>query len=757
MKTANTMGRTLQQSTSLIAIMSALSLSGMQATAQEVEGAPTAGTTSFIDGIIVTAQRREQDLTKVGIALTVFDADAIQRQGIDDLGKVAALVPGLDVFRGNGSNNPTITLRGIGTTNPWVNNNQSVASYVDGTYLPFGSYLTFPLFDLERIEVLKGPQIALYGRNATAGAVNFISARPSDETEGYADVSYGKYNAFEVKAALSGPVTDNLQLRLAGTVLQGGGYMDRPGTGALTGFSRVPGTIPGIAAAGPDEGYGDKDLFALRASATMQVTDNLDAYFTFHYGQDKSESIGSTNINGDRLGLFTPPSTAAFVDYDNVLPKTDTEQYGGVLRLDWSQGDYTLSSITGYEHMDRMYGIGDFVPTRIAEASFVEYVKSFNQEFTVSFDGGERLQWLAGASYSHDEIDYQRDLISYDFLVGGLGTEFVEKDEAWAIFGQGEWSPIDQWILTLGLRYTDEDKSYNGGSIELDPFGTSIVGLVFPNTAGAGLFGSPDYDETNLSGKAALNWEPTEDVLLYASVSNGFKSGGFDGSGITEPASFTPFDSETVWTYELGSKATLFSGHLFVAASAFYNDYDDKQVIALVDLGGGLTEAIIQNAAASEVYGLDFEAIWSPVQSLSFAINGTVLDSEVTDWNSPDPAEIAAHIGNKLPGTPSFSLTGKVDWSQPVNDNLTLDTALWVTYTDGSFRDIVNNPALKSDNYTIVNARLDLVTAGGLSLYITGENLFDKEYVTSVRSLLGMLGEYHGAPRTFAGGVRFEF
>ncbi|NOZ38202.1 MAG: TonB-dependent receptor [Gammaproteobacteria bacterium] len=635
MKNTNTMKRAIQGSTGLMTILFALGASGMPVIAQEEEGRLDTSTL-FIEEVVITAQRRDQSLSKVGISVTALGTDSIRRQSIDDLGKVAALVPGLDIFRGNGSNNPTITLRGIGTTNPWANNNQSVASYVDGAYLPFSSYLTFPLFDLERIEVLKGPQIALYGRNATAGAVNFISARPSDEMEGYADVSYGEYNALNVKAAVSGPVTDNLQLRVAAIITQGGGYVDRPGTGVLTGFTRRPGVIPGIPAADPEDNYGDKDVFALRASATLQLTPEVEAFLTFHYGQDKSELIGSTNINGDRLGIFTPLNEAAFVDYDNISPKTDTEQYGGVLRIDWSSGDYTFSSITGFENLDRKYAIGDFVPTRIAEASFVEYIKSISQEFTVAFDGGEQLQWLAGASYTRDDIDYSRDLVSYDLLLGGLGTSFVEIDKSFAVFGQGELALSDQWLLTLGLRYTNEDKSYDGGSVELDPFGTSVVRFVFPNTAGAGLLGTPTYDETDLSGKAALNWQPTDDVLVYASLSKGFKSGGFDGSGVTEPAAFTPFQSESVWTYELGTKATLFSGHVFVTASAFYNDYTDKQVIALVDLGGGLTEAIIQNAASSKVYGLDFEAKWNPVQSLSFSLSGTLLESEVTNWNSPD-------------------------------------------------------------------------------------------------------------------------
>lgn len=727
------------------------------ASAQQAENTGQTQIGSVLEEIVVTAQRREQDLSKVGISLAVFDKDSINRQDINDLGKVANLVPGLDIFRGNGSNNPTITLRGIGTTNPWLNNNQSVATYVDGTYLPFGSYLTFPLFDLKQIEVMRGPQIALYGRNATAGAVNFISAGPTKELEGYADLSYGSYDAIDARAALSGSVGDKLQLRIAGVVLQDGGYIDRPGSEPFTGFSRAPGVIPDIEFAPIENDYGDKDIYALRGSADLQLADNLQVYFTFHYGRDKSDVIGSTNTNGDRLGIFSPPNNDTFVDYDNVRPRTDAEQFGGVLRFEWNLGSYTLASITGLEKMERVYSIGDFVPTRIAEAAFDEEVETLNQEFTIAYDGGEQLQVFSGISFTKDEIDYLRDLVSYDLLLGGLRTRFTEEDDSWAAFLQGELRVSDQWLVTLGLRYTDEEKTYDGGSIELDPFGTSVVGVVFPNTAGQGLFAVTKYSESDLSGKAALNWEPSDDVLVYTSISRGFKSGGFDGSGITEPGQFQPFNSETVWTYELGTKATLLSGQFFVGASVFYNDYTDKQVIALVDLGGGLEEAVIQNAAESEIYGVDFEAQWIPNESLLLSLNGTWLDSEVTDWVSSDPDEIMVRLGNELPGSPGFTMTGKVDWGHEFNAQWTLDAALWASYSDGTFRDIENSDDLKSDSYTIVSARVDLISSDGYSFYMSGDNLFDDEYVTSVRTLLGMLGEYYGAPRTFKIGVRYEF
>lgn len=730
------------------------------------DGSPPAAKPRILEEIIVTAQRRGQNLKDVGIAITALGSDDLDKLSIDSLEAIATAVSGLDMFRGNGSNNPSLTLRGVGTTNPWINNNQSVAAYVDGAYLPFGSYLTLPMFDLERVEVLKGPQIALYGRNATAGAVNFVSAKPTGETEGYLDISAGDYDKVDVKGAVSGALSDALQVRLAGIYLKGGGYIERMGTvDSTAGFSRIPGVIPGVATLKAEDDYGDKDVFVVRASADIQISDNIDAFFTYHHGRDKSELIGSTNTNGDRLRLFTPPNNDPFVDYDDVEPVTDTKQHGGVFRLNISFDQYALSSISSVENLDRVYTIGDFVPTRIAEASFDETAETFNQEILLTYDGLDRTHWMIGASYTKDEIHYSRDLTLTDLLLGTLGTVFHEEDKSYALFAQGEWGLGDNWLLTAGMRYTDEEKRYRGGSFEIDPYGTSIVGTVWPNTAGSGLFGTPEYNEDNLSGKLALNWQPSADTLFYLSISKGFKSGGFDGSGITNPSSFLPYKAETLWAYESGVKATFVDINTFIAASIFYYDYSDKQVVALVDLGDvdedgePIIEAIIQNAASSDVYGLDIEMNIALSDRWEFSLTGTFLDSEVTDWDGADPQETADRIGNELPSTPGVSLSGKLQWFFPINDNMEINALLWATYSEGAFRDIENSPNLESDNRTLVNARVDFSPTAqqGLSYYVYVHNLLDKEYVTSVRILAGMEGKYYGAPRLIGAGLKYRF
>ena len=706
---------------------------------------------------IVTARRRDENQTKVGITLNVLGKGALERRGIDNLEKVAANIPGLDMFRGNGSNNPTITLRGIGTTNPWSNNNQSVAAYIDGAYMPFSSLLTMPLFDMQRVEVLKGPQVALYGRNATAGAVNFISTQPGQDTEGYADITANNHSGLDFKAAASLAASDTFRMRLAAITQQSGGYMKRTGAGSLAGFTRVPGIVPGIEDTGAEDGYGDKDVFALRGIFDADLSDTFNANFKLQYGRDKSELIGSTNANGDRLRAFTPPNDAPYYDYDNVEPKTDTKQISAVLKLNWTVNDLVISSTSSLENMSRTYQIGDFVPTRIAEASFDEDIETKSQEVTISGETADNHKWIIGGVITQDDIDYFRKLTSHDLLLGELDTAFVEKDKAWATFGQVDAALNDTLSTTLGVRYTDESKSYKGGSIAVNPFGVGVVDRVYPNTAGDGIYGEPTYDEGNFSGKAALNWTPSENTLYYFSVGNGFKSGGFDGSGITEPSSFTPFKAETVWTYEMGTKITAMDGNFYFAGSLFYNDYTDKQVIALVDLGAGFPEAIIQNAAASEISGIDMEVKWRVSTPLTFSINGTYLDTEVTKWDSDDADDVAIHLGNELPGTPKLSTSVQVDWNKRVSDSSVMNISAWYTITNGSYRDIKNTEALRSEDSQLFNLRADLTFNEKWMVYVSAENIFDKAYISSVRSLVGMEGRYYNAPRTLKAGLKYQF
>ncbi|WP_187276518.1 TonB-dependent receptor [Parahaliea maris] len=709
-----------------------------------------------MEEVTVTAQKREQSATDIPISMTVMGSDDLNEKRIQDFADLSVNTSALDIARGNSTNNPVIAIRGIGSTDPWINNNPSVSAFIDGVYLPFGSYLGMPLFDLERVEVLKGPQAGLYGRNSIAGAINFVSVEPGDAIGGHVDLSYGRYGETTLQGAIDTPIGDSLKLRFAGFSAQGGGYIQREGTvDSTAGFSRAPGVIPAIPSISAKSDYGDKDVVAGRASALWQASDRLTVDLRVHYANDGSEIVNSTNLNGDPLGVFQPEQGAIHVDYDDLAGVMDARNRGASLELNWEGDVFTFTSLTGVESLSRDYSVGDFVPLRLAQPTYDEDVSSFSQEFRISSEG-DSLYWLAGLNATRDSIDYHRSLSSWDYLLGELISAYDQDDESWSVFGQVEWQLSPSLLLSGGLRYTDEEKRYEGGSWENDPFGTSIVAAVYPEVAG-GLFGESDYDDQDVSGQLKLSWTASDATLVYGSVSRGFKSGGFDGSGIVEEIGFLPYNAEELLAYELGVKSRLLDDTLDVSAALYYYDYSDKQVLAILDLGNGITEAVTQNAAVSEVMGLDLDIKYLINEHWSAGLSATVLDSEITEWNSDDPAEAQARIGNELPGTPGTSLTGDITWEGNAGD-FDLRASMWATYTDSTYRDIENTPALQAESYTLLNARVSLGDpARGWSVYLYGKNLADEEYRSSVRTLVGMQGAYFGAPRMYGVGVNWQF
>ncbi|MBN7795463.1 TonB-dependent receptor [Parahaliea mediterranea] len=709
-----------------------------------------------MEEITVTAQKREQSAAEIPISMTVMSSDDLREKRIQDFADLGVNTPALDVARGNSTNNPVIAIRGIGSTDPWINNNPSVSAYMDGVYLPFGSYLSMPLYDLQRVEVLKGPQAGLYGRNSIAGAINFVSTEPGDGVGGYLDLSYGRYGETNLQGAVDTPLSDTLLLRFAGYAAQGGGYMERAGTADSTaGFTRVPGVIPGISSRASSSDYGDKDVAAGRISALWRASDRLQVDLRVHYGTDGSEIVNSTNLTGDPLGVFQPEAGAVHVDYDDVAGEMDARNGGISLEVNWEGDLFTLTSLTGFESLSRDYTVGDFAPLRLAQPTYDESVDSLSQEFRISGDTGSTY-WLAGVNATRDRIDYHRSLSSWDYLLGELVSGYDQDDESWSVFGQIDWQLTDSLQLSTGLRYTDEEKHYEGGSWENDPFGTSIVTAVYPAVAG-GLYGESDYDDQDVSGQVKLSWTAFDNTLVYGAISRGFKSGGFDGSGIVDEAGFIPYDAEELVAYEIGVKSRLLDNTLDLSAAVYYYDYSDKQVLAILDLGGGITEAVTQNAAVSEVTGVDLDLKYLVDEHWSLGLSATLLDSEITEWNSDDPAEAAARIGNELPGTPGSNVTGDITWEGSAGD-FDLRASVWATYTESTYRDIENTPSLESDSYTLVNARLSLgQPAQGWSVYLYGKNLADEEYRSSVRTLVGMEGAYFGPPRMYGVGVNWQF
>ena len=555
----------------LVAIAASFPVS---APAQEQKSAAAAQ--EGIGDIVVTAQRREQNLQDVPVAVTAFSGETIADLGIRSSADIASVVPNLAIgLPGGEGNQPLIYIRGVGLADFNSNNAGPNGVYVDEVYISSPGAQTFQLFDLDRVEVLKGPQGTLYGRNATGGAINFITAKPSRDFQARASLSYGSFDTITGEAAIGGPIGDGVRFRLAGTGTHSDGYVRNLLTGRR------------------ENGQGS---FALRGQLAFDVADNFDALLGVHGGRvdTRSPQFRSLGLLDPATGFSTPCALDAiranqcgnalgyvsprrFHDGDyNKSEHLEVGNWGGAAHLNWRIGGVTLTSISAYDDVDKTHREdSDASPASLLEVDYHVRSKTFTQELRLSGSGGG-VTWVAGGYYLHETlrqnqtVDLFREL---RFLVpdggadtagaatGGAPVLFArtinrQTTEAAALFGQVEVALTPALRATLGGRYNHERKRFIATSQFEEDFidGFAIPGGVLPLYV---FDNRKTYD--NVSFKIGLDYDIADDVMAYASISTGFKSGGFNGGFLSfDPAEAAvqagPFEEETLTAYEIGLK-----------------------------------------------------------------------------------------------------------------------------------------------------------------------------------------------------------
>lgn len=709
-----------------------------------------------IEEIVVTAQKREQSLQDVGITVTAFSAEQLKEMNLSQPIELSAQTPGVEIKNTFGSSNPAITIRGIGLNDYHTNNNPSAAAHVDEVYLGSSAYLSFQMFDLERVEVLKGPQGTLYGRNSTAGTVNFISRKPSQEFEAYVDVGYGNYNTFELDSAVGGALTDQLSGRLAVMTQQSDGYITNVGTAGFEGYSMNPGKIQPLEAVGEDKKAAKVDAHAWRGSLLWSPNNQLDVMFSLH--GSKEDSGGEVYaVNGpewnhiDPATMFEDTDGDVFKRYDNTEPSIESDALGGYVRVDYKMDVATLTSLSAYETIDRHIVDGEGHPVSIGATDWAEDDWQFTQELRLNSNSDGDFHWMLGAFYSEDEIDFFKSWLSPNQDEGDYPTSYKQTNESWALFANTEWQMTEKLKLISGLRYTEEDKEYQGGTYFLDAYDT---GDSFPFVDVTKMH---HYNDDDLSGKIGLDWTPNNDLLLYASVSKGFKSGGFDGSTVTKESDLTPIGSETVWAYEVGFKSTLLNHTLQLNGSYFFYDYQDMQAEVRGEALPGVVGTFRLNAGDVEMRGAELDLWWRPLAGLDIKAGLSYLDSEIVKWAQADPE---LHEGDELPNAPHLTLNGLVRYEWKLTNGMTMAAITDFNFKDNVYHDVEN--AHEAGDYTLWNARLSLSSADDAwSVALWGKNLADREYlISSVGSYLGTEGtsfEWYGAPRTYGVSLSYRW
>ncbi len=716
-------------------------------------GAQDGGADEALDEVTVTARRREESLQDVPIAVTAFSGDYLEEVGMPDIIGITQSTPNvtLEVSRAT-SSTLTAFIRGVGQQDPVAGYEGGVGIYLDDVYLARPQGTVFDIYDVERIEVLRGPQGTLYGRNTIGGAVRYVTKRLSDEPMLKGKASVGTYKQLDAALTFSAPVSDTF--RIGGTLANF--TRDGFGKNLFTG----------------GEHY-DKDVMAFRVSAELDATDAVSIRFSADYTDDDSApksghrlipgGLSGAPVLGDvfdtRAGIETIPSSTGGVG-QNV------KQQGVHLTIQWDINDaLTFKSITA-DREDESESLIDFdsLPGNDFDAPVIYTNEQFSQEFQLNYTT-DRLSLVSGIYYlDANAFD------AFDVVLGNLGvTSFTLGDydtKAWAVFGDAAWNISDSVSINLGARFTSDERSTlvtrelflglgspyfgNSGAISLT---VPVPGLV-PTFTGT-------RTDEDFTPRISVSWAPNDMHNLYASISRGFKGGSFDPRGAYQiPGVEKGFEPETVETYELGAKSVWADGRASTNVAVFFSDYKDIQVpgsIAIDTDGDGINDSFAgatTNAGKAEISGIEIESNFEFTDSFTGMASIGYIDAKYTEWLVND-VDISGD--RKFQNTPEWvaNLQLRKEWEASLfGKSGSMSVIGGVSYKDDMYQFEIPNPLLDTDAYTLVDLSIGWSDLDDrYSLFLHGRNLTDEEYKVAsydfpTLGLEGVQSAFYGNPRT---------
>ena len=735
--------------------------------------------TRFMEEITVTAQKREESLQNVSASVNAFTGEDLRALEVKTTKDMSNLVSNVDIKVSSLGVNPNITIRGVGMNNFNSNNNPTAGVYVNEVFMSSPAMLSLFMMDLERTEIMKGPQGTLYGRNTNGGAINIISKKPSQEKDIFASISYGAYDTVRVEGAFGGGLSDAWSGRLSYLYdNQGESYYDNTITGENVGSSENIGFRGQFR-------YDNGGRLAMNLSLTYLEQDavsGMTEIWTTGAGDPDdpfalcSEAAAALAAGGcfdvNKLPRGGCVSTVGTYDpdvdpfKDNINPsyvdrfRVDTDLVAGAFDLTYDFSGATLTSITGYITQDRLFGEGWYIPGDMLMFQHEEEIWQFSQEFRL--DGGsDKIGWVAGLFYSQDQIKTFNPIESPSIFgaVFGLNPgwwDYDQKTTSAAAFGSMDFYLSNTFTLVAGLRYTDEEISFVGGTSFLEaggPLQTTEDVLNAPkellDEMGIPLtYIDTSISDSNVSGRVALEFRPNDNNLLYGSVSTGFKSGGFFGDFTIEQFELEPYDPETVTAFEVGIKSTLANGNVQLNGAVFFNDYNDIQTLFPSEVGFKLGN--LENA---EILGLDIELIARPAVGLDILLGVGLLDTEVK-------SEVAAYDGNVLPNAPEYQFNGMVRYSFPVSEKIWMMPLVAFKTTDAKFTEATNLPLNYALGYTTFDFRFSVAPPDfKWEVALWGQNITNEEYFEEVfwAEVLNSGTAWPGAPRTWGVSLTYNF
>lgn len=661
------------------------------------------------DEIVVTARRRAESLQDVPVAVSAFSGDRVDELQADDISGLQYAAPNVYIDQGDAAN-AVIYVRGVGQNDSLAFADPGVGVYVDDVFIARSQAAFLELFDVERVEVLRGPQGTLYGRNTIGGAIKFVSKRPSDEVDAYLEAGYGNFDAVSVKGRLSGPISAGT---LAGNV--------------AFAYSRRDGYNANLADGRDD---GDFQSVAGRGSLLWTPSDDVEFYLSVDGRIDRPDTsrspVRETSITGapdptDPTLIVTLPASGDPYSVDVSANRlSDLTAFGAALTGKWRASDsLTLESITSFRTLDFDLNLDtDGSPLPILDILLLQDQDQFSQELRAEYDDNGAFTFTGGLYYFRDDdttfsgVDNgAATIFGFPVTLFGFPTsslaETAQVTNSYAAFFDASFALGERVDISAGLRYTHE-KRRSARLFEnfFDP-NVSVIANTPPFLQGVGVAGAPISGEADFDAftpKVSASYKVSDAAMVYASVSRGFKSGGFDGRATTD-FGFQPFEPEFVWSYEAGLKTSWFDGALIANAAYFYNDYTDVQVTSFgADPVSGVFVSLFTNAAAARMHGVELELLARP--SDRFTLTGSVgwLDAKYTEFDIL-VGGVATDVSDRpLVNAPRWNASLGATYEQPFANGLT-----GVLHVDGAYRgetatEITGSPALTQERYGLLNA-----------------------------------------------------
>lgn len=710
---------------------------------------------SLLEEIVVTARKREESLQDTPVSVTAFTADALEDISASQLITIGEYTPNMEFNMGSGgsANQAHIYIRGIGQSDFLISSDPGVGMYVDGVYFArtFGGILD--LMDLERVEVLRGPQGTLFGKNTIGGAVNIITQKPGEEYSGKLSLTAGRFDRADVAATINIPlVEDELFLRLSGASNNRDGYGRRLSDGVET---------------------GNIESNTGRARLRWLASEDLEIDFSVDATVKDEESLPMSllrvePVNSGILALYNalvagpagmPIDESLLLDnpynsYAGVRSVNDLDVWGASTTITWDLADnLQMKSITAYRDMQIDFSTDlDSSPNEYADVFRNNEQDQFSQEFQLSGESfNSRLDWITGLYYfeeSGSELNTQNVFVGLYPIIGldaSIVSLFEAETESYAAFVHGTYEVTGKTRVTAGLRYTYEEKQ--GNIYGERPFSGEITADVALNNSWE-----------SLSPKLGIDYHWNDDTMLFANVSRGFKSGGYNGRA-TDGAELQPYDPEYVWVYEAGLKYRGWDGRLQVNLTGFFNDYTDIQLSSAMadpaDPSGTSIIVAIQNAGEAETTGFELELLAKPMDGLDLHAEVGYTDAEFVKLN---PGVDAVSLSHKFVDLPRWNVSGGIKYSFPVGDGyLSLRTD--ASYKSEVYRDVTNSSELLQEGYTLVSARVSYTPEDEKwQVALFGTNITGEEYIhrgVGLAEAIGITSANWGRPAEW--GLNFTY